>query len=273
MFSFQEKGLHTSLLWHCVFIALVCTVNEWITPQNTVQRHLVSVLSSMWGHWVGRQRCKEPAWFSILAQGKEWKGLSEFGNDWACHCRAGFLWTAEEPKLCPPPLSLAQLSTEKWGTMVEQKLSHGCGSWSVKAFQKVVGPVICWYFEAQHAQASLVLHQPESSLSAIPTSVGNSLHPEWFGCQCIYPVSVIQWYDNIFCTFECLSCTPLTTVSLEALAKLVWPQLAAIFFWTHLLYWIPVPGGTPEPVVEIRLLSYKSEGLGKIAYFTSEKGD
>lgn len=112
--------------------------------------------------------------------------------------------------------------------------------------------------------------------STVPTSVGNSLHPEWFGCQCLYPVSVIRWYDNIFCTFECLSCTLLTTVSLGALsniANLVWSQSAAIFCWIHLLYWISVPGGTFGPIVEIRLLSHKSEGLGKLAYFTSEKGD
>lgn len=73
-----------------------------------------------------------------------------------------------------------------------------------------------------------------------------------------------------------LSCTLLPTVSLGALsniANLVWPQSAAVFFWIHLLYWIPVPGGTSGPVVQIRLLSYKSEGLGKLAYFTSEKGD
>lgn len=172
MFSFQEKGLNTNLLWHCVFIALVCTENEWITAQNAVQRHLVGVLSSVLGHGVGRQRCKESPWFSIIA------GLSEFGKAWVCHHRAGVLWAAEEPELCPKPLSFAWFPTEKWGTMAEARLSHGCGRWSVWIFQKVVGPVICWCSEAKHAQASQVLHQPASSLSTFPTNIGNSLHPE-----------------------------------------------------------------------------------------------
>lgn len=35
--------------------------------------------------------------------------------------------------------------------------------------------MICWCSEANHAQASVVLHRPASSLSAIPTSIGNSL--------------------------------------------------------------------------------------------------
>lgn len=55
---------------------------------------------------MGRQRCKGSASFSILAQRKEGEGLSELGNDCVCHCRAGFLRTVKEPKLCPPLLSL-----------------------------------------------------------------------------------------------------------------------------------------------------------------------
>lgn len=165
----------------------------------------MSMVCSVWGQWLESQRCKEHAWFSILAQGEVGKS-SEFGNDWVS--LLGWLslscWGAKD------------LSTEQWGAMAGQRLSQDCGSQSVnvKAFQKVVGPLICWCSAAQHAQTSLVLHQPERLLSATPTGTVNSLHPEWFGCQCIYPASAIQWYDDIFCAFECLYCTLFTIVSL-----------------------------------------------------------
>lgn len=156
--------------------------------------------------------------------------------------------------------------------MAGQRLSYGCGS-----CLKLSGR---WWGLWSAGALRQTMHKPhwcstdqQAHFLQFPLVLEIAYNSEWFGCQCIYPVSLIQWCNNIFYTFECLSCTVLTTGALSNIANLVWPWSAAIFFWIHLLYWIPVPGGTSGPVVEIRLLSYKSEGLGKIAYFTSEKGD
>lgn len=68
-------------------------------------------------------------------------------------------------------------------------------------------------------------------------------------------------------------CSPHPPGALSNIADSVWPRSANVFFLN--------PSGLLNssawrnicPVVEIRLLSHKSEGLGKIAYFTSGKGD
>lgn len=82
-----------------------------------------------------------------------------------------------------------------------------------KLFKRWWWPGICWCSETKHAPASPVLHQPASSLSAIPAGTANGLDPESFGCQGLHPASVTQWYGIIFYTFECPACTLLTTVS------------------------------------------------------------
>lgn len=173
MFSFQEKGLHTSLLWHCVFIALVCTVNEWITPQN-IYRDI---------RWASSAVCEANGWggkgardllhFPFLHKGKKGKAYLSWGMIVCVTAGLAFSELLRSQSSVPHCWVCTALRRE-----VEDNGRTKAELWLwqlLKAFQKVVGPMICWCSEANHAQASLVQHQPASSLSAIPTSIGNSL--------------------------------------------------------------------------------------------------
>lgn len=65
----------------CIYSYTVCIVNEPITKHSAEASD--ECVRSVGGRWVGRQRCKEPAWFSTLAQEREGKDFFELGNEHA----------------------------------------------------------------------------------------------------------------------------------------------------------------------------------------------
>lgn len=135
--------------------------------QNTVQRHLIRMQS----HWVWRERCWEPAWFSILAQEREKRDLSECLGMYNLRERLSLNCFRALTYI----LGLIQPSAERWNSSGTRDELWQMTTWSFPESGGSTG---------SPKQNTYKPHWCSSLLSSTPTSTANGVCPEWWGLLC-----------------------------------------------------------------------------------------